>query len=289
MDSLLDKKFIDSLEAIVKDIIAMNETKKAETLVKQLVKAQEKYKSKLVAAGEIKKFYNKIIIKLRFIALPLLAKEDVFDLLGRYFTWQFHISDYNIGDKLEAKLITVTEDERDKIKERLRNILLQSREVIIGGSIRKHINDWLKDYTAKVGLAPADTLKKQQYLIELTKDKTLAAHDLEKLKILFDFYEKLKLSSFTPLGLEETVPIVLGGKLYVFNRGQLEEIKESSNLVDIERLTRMINKPESERQNINRAKADNSSLENLQQLVSQYPVGSLERRAVEEEIKKITN
>jgi len=277
--ALTSAQFMQELEAVVAHIIRFNEAKKAFDLSRLVTEKLEKKKTEVLRFPEVYDWYKKIIIKLRLTALPLLDQSDVIDVFNNYFTWQFRLPDYDVLAKLEAKLLTIIiTEERDEFKNKLRQALLENREVIASHAEIKTIADWLKNYNASVGTEPADSLKKNQYLAGLKSNKSLSDFERQKLQTLIAVYELCKLSSFTPQGFEETVPIVIDGKLYIFNHGVLEQVKPSKQVEEILRATE--GSPQTN------ATTHNSST-GLQQLAEQYPQGSLERRAIEEEIAKL--
>lgn len=271
---LADNQFVDLVQGDLEDIIFSNDIKKARDLADWLQEAIDKNKKFLENYPEIIKFYKKTIIKAKFVALPLLDNQIILDLIKNHFTWQFRIDNYNIIEKLKNKLnnIIVYED-RDKFKNEIKNILLNSNLIITNKATKKTIREWLNDYNSQVGLDPANSVKKTKYFIKLKENKDLDEYARKKMNILLEFYEKLKLSSLSPEGFEEDVPIVIDNKFYVFKQGRLEPIGE-------QKVNRKLDIPKTE---------EEKQIDNLQNLLQKYPEGSLERRVVEEEIKRIKN
>ncbi|MFH1254913.1 MAG: hypothetical protein V1667_00330, partial [bacterium] len=95
-----------------------------------------------------------------------------------------------------------------------------------------------------------------------------------KIKILFNFYEKIRIPSTDRYGFEGEVPMVIDGKDVIFKDGETEEIPPS--------LMKMIREVKVEDVN-----EKTGRIEELKQLASEYSVGSFERKAVEEEIRKM--
>lgn len=264
MLKLLNSDFIESVRDVAAKIIKFNDQKKAFGLSNSLKQVFDENKNELQKTVEVYEFYKRVIIKLKFIALPLLEVEDILNLVENYFTWQLRITDYNFLEKLKSKLIfTNIFAERDKIKEKIKNSLLKNTEIISKNATIKTIAGWLKDYNVKLGMEIVDKLKRTEYLINLNRDKNINPVDLENIKKLFNIYESLKLSSFTAEGFEEEIPIVLNNKLYIFRQGQLDPVLKLN-----------IDLPEE------------NNLNNLKQLLGQFKEGSLERKAIEEEIKR---
>ncbi|MFA4941060.1 MAG: hypothetical protein WC582_00475 [Patescibacteria group bacterium] len=266
LEKMINGEYLETVKNVSQKIIFDNIQNKAFELFKLFKKALRENKDELKKYKEIYDFYNKIIIKFGFIGLPLLDDEDAVDLVGNYFTWQFRLPDYDFLGKFHSKLInTEMLEDRDLLKNKIKKVLLENKEIITSQGDLKTIAEWLRDYNSKLGIGPVDNLKKTQYITNLKSHKGVDDFDVKKLKILFSFYEGLKLSSLTPQGFEEEIPVIVKGKLYIFKQGELEpmegKIKKSENTKE---------KPDE-----------------WQNLLDQYPVGSLERKAIEEEMEKI--
>lgn len=272
--TLFDKDFLESVKSSLDFIIKTDDSKKAFELYNLIEKALIRHKDEMAVKKESFDFYNKAVIKAKFIALPLLDDKEVVELIKNYFTSQFGIEFYDVLKKLKSKFLSIElYEDRDKLKENLKRTLLENKEIITSRSSIKMIGEWLRNYNVKLGTGVVENIKKSQYLIDLKKIKELNDEDREKLKILFDFYEKLKLSSFTPQGFEEDIPIVIDDKFYIFKQGELEAIGKKAKKA---RTVSVPPKTQKERE-----------IEELNKMAIQYAVGSLERKVVEEEIKKL--
>ena len=293
--------------------------------------AYEYYKKLIVLFEDVdedtvdaKIFYN--IIRLKFLALSFFDDwKEVEELLKDHFEQIYKIKYYDLWSNIKLKLLLVPEIiERNVIKKRLVNSLLECNRSIInrkkyGGNnkLPATVNDWLKNYRANVGGGGIDSLAKTKYLTNSEYVKLLDKNDKNKILILINFFEKLKISSDTPEGFEEELPITIHGKNYIFRNGELEEI--SSNIVNLiksvvtgdEEAVKagrgVINPPQTQiekeigkinvqknnfsensleravlEEEINRKKR----LESLKIEANKYTAGSLERMAVEEEISR---
>lgn len=275
VDDLCNKNYIGLIEKILEKIINYDDQNKAYELANLLGQnlKREKLEFKNIEAFN---FYNKIIIKLKFIALPLLENSEVLSLVKKYFTWQFRISSYDIIKKIKFKLINIeVYEERDKFRDDLRRVLLENNNTITSKARIKTIKDWLVDYNTKVGIKTSERLKIAQYFTDLKKDKELSENDIAKLKILFNFYEEINLSSLTPQGFEENVPIVINGELNIFRNGNLEKVEKKSP--DVLEVLRRLKSSTSDK---------NSENVEYRKILNSYPAGSLERKAIEEEIAR---
>ena len=273
INRMLSGEYIEMVKKVSQHILEENLQDKAFELLNLFKKVLADNKNELDGYKDIHSFYKEVIVKLSFISLPVLDDEDVVDLMKNYFTWQFRIPNYDLAGKFKAKLINAEIFEnRDKLKGEIKKVLLNNKGIITGKAEIRTIADWLKDYNSKLGTGVADKLKRSQYFVDLKKNKGLDEQDLKKLKTLFDFYENLKLSSLTPQGFEEELPVVVNNKLYIFRQGTLEavegKIKEVEPLKAVDEY--------------------GAKITELQKMLSQYPAGSLERKAVEEELRKLS-
>lgn len=302
---LLSSEFMEKLELDLDFIIREDNRKRAHEFYVLLDKALKKNWALIKETGEIRKFYEKALIKARFLALPIISDAEVISLIKNNFTWQFRIDGYSLIDKFKYKLINIeVYEDRDAFKEEIKSALFISQEVITSRSQIKTIEGWLKDYNAKLGLGPVPNIQRIQYFTDLEKIKELNDNDREKLRVLFDFYERLKFSSLSPEGHEEDTPVVIDGGFYVFNQGILEPLDE------IAKKARQVTGPPKtveekkieELQAVEERLADDSlekkvideagiqaqrRIEDLKILANKYKEGTLERKAIEEEVRKL--
>lgn len=228
--------------------------------------------------------YYEYLVRLKFIALNFFDDwREINELLKNHFEAAYKIKYYDLWNKIKINLLTIPDlDKRDKIKDELKKILLDCDRAVIDNNKYKENKDlpttvaeWLKDYIVNLGIDKIDNLKRVQYLTNSENIKELDDDDKNRLKFLFNFYEKLKLSSNMPEGFEDDIPMVVNGKHIIYTHGQTEEI--NSKIIDLIKSIKVGDEI-----------ADNKkSIEELRVMADKYPAGSLERKAVEEEIKKM--
>ena len=286
INRIFDRDYLESLEYVVSIIIRRDDVKNAYPLLEVLQEAVAARRSELDVNKRIGDFYKKILVNLKFVSFPLLENEDNIDLIKNYFTWQFDLPDYNIIEKLSHKLLNILIlEDRDKFKADLKTGLLNNQEIITKQSEIKSISGWLKNYNVSLDTGIVDILKRTQYFVDLTKVKGLDELQISRLKALFNFYEVLKLSSLTQSGFDEEPPILIDKDLYIFRRGVLEQVTKPKLMLKENKVA-----PASfVGSDKGRKAVDNSTEFNpaiLRKLADQYPAGSLERRVIEEEIKK---
>jgi len=275
LENLNSENFYNEIIDISNYLISSDNAKEALRLSDNLERALNKNEVRYSVKSNYNFSYQNIIIKLKFIALPILKENDLAKLINKHFTKIFELDNNDINNKFKFHLLNyyVFED-RDRIKEIIKKALQENNEIITFNANIKKISDWLKNYNSKLGVEVAENIKIIQYFTELSNNKLLNKQDINKLKILFEFYEKLKYSSNDPRGLEDEVVVEIDNKLSIFKEGKLEEI----DLKNLDNLIKLNTQSESKENNILK----------LKNLLSLYPEESLERKAIEEEIKKIS-
>jgi hypothetical protein len=298
---LTNKNYIQQVESVMLRLISQDDQRKAKDLALTLEKAILKNSKELSQVPNIYEFYIKQITMGKYIALPLLSNKEVVSLLSQRFNWQFYIESYNILDKLKYKLINIlVYEDRDKFKEELKRALLNSEEIITPELEYKKVKDWIKDYNVKVGTGIVDRLKLTQYLTDLKRVKNIANANLEKLKVLFYLYERLKYSSLSPQGHEEDVVIVLDGNAYIFDQGNLELLHkterkiagppmtaEEKTIEDIKKEEEKYKDDGLEHLALEEEIGKKKQIEDLMIMAKKYKDDSLEKKALLEEIEKI--
>lgn len=238
-----------------------------------------------IDSGSVNKF-KALKAKFGFICIFTLPEKDIFHLYNYYLGVALSIPYYDLWDNLKKYLISFANyNDRDETKKKIINIIVKSKSIITKNSLMLGevkvfgtAENWFRDYNGYVGsLAPVDKLKFEQYFIDSQNFRKLSEEEKNKIKNLFIFYEKLKLSSMTPEGFEEDVPIVINSKLRIWKDGNLEDIDPSveKTIIDLER------------QGVFKEDEKEIRIKELNSMLTQYPPNSLERKAIEEEIKRM--
>ena len=320
-----NKEALEKIKKLLDYIVENDDQKQAFLFYKRFSKMEDRF-------NEDEKDFKKWLIKAKFVALPLLKKEEVIDLLKENFLMIFSIENYDLMEKLQNRMINFAVfSERDELKRDLRKVLLDNQEIltekkllISGNILSATVGNWLKDYISNIGNEPAEKVKQAQYLTSSDNIKKTEGQEKEKVKLLIELYEYLKLSSETPLGHEESYPMTIDGKFYNFSKGELQTCdKKIMSVIDSvigkeigSRTGDIFGITEQEREEYKHEKA--GKLENefsdeiekkvieeevlgkvdrshmvarkreLNALIGQYKKGSLERKAVEDELDKIS-
>jgi len=234
-------------------------------------------------------YYN-YLIRLNFLALNFFDDwEDIEKLLKNHFEVIYKIKYYDLWSKIKLNLLIIPDlNKRDEIKSILKNVLLACNRKIINNEKYKKVEglpttvmEWLKDFTVNLGIDQIDHFKKVQYLTNSKNVIKLDENDRNKLKILFNLYEHLKLSSNTPDGFEDDIPMTIKGKKIIYSGGKVEEIKpELFNIIKSIRMSSEGGVAKSKEKEI-------VDINKLKEIVNKYPSGSLERKGIEEEMRKL--
>ena len=300
MSMLLDEKNVNLIIEVCDKIIRFDDFKKAFEFYPLLENLLIKKKDDFVSQKELEKLIKELTYKLQFIAFPLLDNKSAISLLKNNFLIQFNIESYYFLSKYKMKLTNMeVYEDRDKFNLEVKNDLLNNQDILTSDS--KNIADWLKDYNIHLGTGKVDSLKRVQYFSEL-KNKKLKINDLNRLRLLFDFYEILKKSAFSPEGFWESVPIEIDEKLYIFEEGDLIDIEQEKfkeNKVGIPKtaaekeIDALSHEEEKYKEgSLERLALDEEidkkrKIDDLQIEINKYKENSLERRALEDELNKL--
>ncbi|PIR13096.1 hypothetical protein COV49_03280 [Candidatus Falkowbacteria bacterium CG11_big_fil_rev_8_21_14_0_20_39_10] len=291
LKQLESKDFLEKTKILTQDIISEDRFRKAYDLAKELEQSTEAIKDFKEKNYELYREYKNIIIKLYWLGLPIMTEDRVIHMFRHYFIDIFKIPDYDIWAKLKTVLLgIVVFEDRDKFKKQLINSLTNNQQVITKKQINldnqnrsPRVANWIKDYNQALGAGSVDALARTQYLTNSKNIKDLSQEEKDRVKVLFDLYEKLKLSSLTIEGLEEDIPVDEEDMRGTVKGGVLEPFKETAEQKKIREIIFGTKGSEESDSYI----GNSYSLDELQKLASQYPAGSLERKAIEEEISKI--
>lgn len=228
--------------------------------------------------------YREIINRLKFILFTSISNEEVLRLFKKHLVVGIKMIYVDLLEVLKVRISFLPLPDRDEYKKQIIIIILENQEKITrenidlnGKKVGSTISSWLKDYNSVLGTGARSNLEQSKYFIRNRNFTKLS--DLEKLELkeLFSIYEYLKRSSMTLEGNEDDEIIEgLDGKTYILKDGKIvdESFYKGKKEVGSKKLS--IPKTQEER-----------NLEELKEMLNQYPAGSLERKVVEEEIAKL--
>lgn len=282
-EQLNSAEFLKTTKQTAEDIIIYDQINDAYRLAKDLESSLDAYKDFKDRNHEFFNEYNNIIHRLKWIALPIMTEEMVIKMFQYHFAQIFHLPDFDFNrlwQKLRLVLLAnLIFADRDVFKGRLKQALLNNQEQLTSNKLITNnqeksstVGNWIFDYNSNLGTGVADNLKKTQYFTNGINIKKLNQEEKNKVKFLFDIYEKLKLSSQTLEGLEEEIPIDDPGREGIIKNGVFEPYKELEKIKSA---------------NVQNKQKQSSELDDFLALLDKYPAGSLERKAIEEEIAKL--
>jgi hypothetical protein len=297
---ILEDSYSELLLEVVDYILSHDEQQKAWELYRPLEKAVNENMEALRTQPRLLAFYQESILKLKFICFANLDAKEAYGLIKDNFCLQFSIADYDLLTKLNGALVNIIlVEDRNRFKDDLRKAILANDQKITPNYTVKTVKDWLKDYVSKMGLDNKDNLAKAQYLVALKGNKSISPKEYNNLITLFDFYDVLGIPSDTPAGLEEEVPVMVNGKLYIFRKGILEPVSEKKEIIEAMNLLSENTggdtaHPTTSSQSISISRQTTivstpppSELEELQEALKDYAPSSLEYKAISQEISRL--
>jgi len=249
--------------------------------------------------------YYDYVIKLKFLSLNYFEDvHDYYDLLKNYFSLAQEMKDFDLWEKINVQLVAMRNlDARDVFKSKLQDALEKSDNLLISRQkytgvtgLPNKISEWVKDFIANLGSDTFDTLKKMEYISNSKYIKVLSEDDKNKVVALLGIYEKLRISSRTPRGYENTVVISIDGKNFIFDHGEISEVTKETlkQIQDIKDASRPSNVLENQMEPLGKPAISSaepirelSPLADLEQALKNYPPDSLEHKAIKQEINRL--
>ncbi len=234
------------------------------------------------------KIYYYYLVAMKYVAIVDLEQKEIIELIRDNFGFVLDCPEYDLDRKINYKIRTIIGlEKRDIFKKEVRqallecNALLGKNKILINGQEQAPtVANWLKDFYIKFGMEKVDSLKINEYLVNSNNIKFLSSEEKMKLKKLLGFFENMKVSSVLyPMFEESFVAVLPNGKVSLMSFEKMEVIPPNILKLyeEIKNITNL------EKQNFN----DRNNIDELKKMVANYSVGSFERKAIEEEIKKL--
>lgn len=176
--------------------------------------------------------YNDIYQKARWVALPLLADEkDVVSMFGSQMGWLKSLPDFDLLDTLKDHMKGVDVRDRDARKNKIRDALVQNKEVItppfvaVANKLQKKgtVGDWVSEYLSFMGPEVDNALLQARFAAETDFAKQ-KKDDQEFLRRLFSIVEYTRQSSQTNRGFEGGRLMDVDGSVVMYANGTLEDL-----------------------------------------------------------------
>ncbi|MFA6107037.1 MAG: hypothetical protein WC745_05215 [Patescibacteria group bacterium] len=297
---LKDPAFYERVKKIAEDLISDNSFTEAYNFGAGIEEEIEKAKDFKAESRELYFKYKDLSVKLLWVGLPVMTQNQVRKMFREHFAKSFLIPDYDHWAKLKPILLAIMSlDERDALKKQLTQSLAENQEkitskrlLISGEEKDPTVANWILDYNRTLGTGGASGVARTQYLVNSINVKNLSKEEKEKIQKLFDLYKRLKLSSQTLEGYEMDVPVNEMGVNGTIRQGVFEptppETKKDKIIqLIIDEMMGRIKPDVAGGGTTATASGTGNELSELKQLASEYPAGSLERRAIEEEIVRL--
>ena len=303
-----DEQLYKEIVEEVKKIIIFDEFSGVNELISHLDKLVKK-KNYTQNNPRLYNEYRKLITKLDWVALPLLRKEEIFGLFNDHFQAALEMEYFDLVDKFKSVLLgIIMHEDRDIFKSKIKHILEKNQATITSSKITNGqpptVENWIKSYTSELGTGIVETVKLYQYFTQNKDFNNLSETEKEKLKIFFEFYERLKFSSLTAIGIEESVPFntpefkgyISDGRLIRESRldprfqkilNIVSGVGEDAQISELEEEEKRYKEGSLERKFFEEQIDKEKEVKELRVIADNYKEGSLERKAIEEEIEKL--
>lgn len=227
---------------------------------------------------------------LQFLIIPFLPIDQIAELLKNDIYVGLNVPDLDLKERINKKMMFEDLDSRDEYKNSLKLSLADSKVAVTSLATAEDdrklisVSDWLKDYISNVTSAKGK-LEQAKYFSQKQYFSNLRETEKENLKKLFALYDYLNTSSFSPEGFEDDMLLETeDGKLITTHKGQVVVLYDYNQRGAVQ--------PKRGRENLAvkttvPKNGKERRLAELQGIAAQFPAGSLQRRAIEEEIKKL--
>ncbi|MFA6391709.1 MAG: hypothetical protein WCW66_03055 [Patescibacteria group bacterium] len=191
------------------------------------------------------KEYQSILIRARWVALPLLKDPDVLEMFEKYYMEGMAMSELvDIQEKLKINLLNhLLPEDRDKLKLAIRKALERNVQLITKDKLQADeekrdptIANWILDFTSELGTNMFDRVKENQYFVNGNNTKKLSETEKTNLRVLLNIYRRCGRSSLTLEGNEEPIPVDTENRVGTIREGQFEEIKMKDWIALVEKM-----------------------------------------------------
>lgn len=285
MDDLRNPEVFSRLKELAAEIDTYGLLKEANYLLEYLIGLLNRNKELAQNEPRLFKDYQRLIVYLKFLTLISQSINEIEDLFRKHLLLALRKEvdlkeclrllfliklDEDTGYNIRRGIIKAVEANEEKI----------GKENLAGGADRlpiyPYIKNWLRDY---ISFFPAEKEARGELeqVTYLNQNKNFKKLNQEEKKILTGLIKLYDFLCF-PAAEKEEVRATWHTPRTIPRAPKMEEINKAGNIV----------KPAVESSQTKRTGADEaqSNLAELKRLAASYPAGSLERKAVEEEIGK---
>ncbi len=251
--------------------------------------------------------YRKQLFKLKFLSLSFFDNwDDISDLITHHLSLAFEMPGYDLWSHVKRNLIFISFlEERNIAKNKLRKAVVNCDSKIINSNkykikVPEKVLDWIKEFVVNIeDDGKIINIKKAKYLNNNDKINALEEGDKRKVISLLQFYSILGISTMEREGMEES-PIIVSedGTVFIMDKDGEELLAPYVKKIKNFRASREDNRKkytdptvedekwEKEMDVLTNRQEKISILENI---LEGYPEGSLEAKALTEEVNRLKN
>src|ERR1041385_5185 len=147
--------------------------------------------NKSKVSDDLAKKYSQLLLRLKFIALPLLELQEIIDLFQDNFLYAIN-NDISVVDRIKRMF---PESEASSEDLNTRSALIQALEKNSQKIGNDGLGNWLKAYKAKIGEKQPGTLEIVSFITEDKNASVLDSNTKDILKQCLSFYNWFKYKS----------------------------------------------------------------------------------------------
>jgi len=318
MSKISEQELYREIKEAADDIIffdKIKEAKKLSDLVGKML-SENKTIDNIIADS-----YRTIYYQLRWICLNWLKEEEILGLLKNHLSEAFSLDNnvFNFWEKLKGYLLEIPDyEDRDRIKNIIRDILNKNQILLsskkLSNGLSPTAENWIKIYVSKLGNQLVEKFNINQFFFDSPDYRNLNEEDRMRVRKFLEFYERIKRSSLTMEGIEDVVPIdsqefkgmiinneVIKTELNPKQKEFFQAILTAADQYEQKNTFRTIapkkngvsrqneNKSALEKMAIEEEIGEEKEIEDLKVHAGRFQPGSLERKAIEEEIRRLNS
>lgn len=190
----------EKFKKIAEEVILTEDISRARNLIVKLENLLKERPDLSVSQPQLYQYLQDILIKLKFVALPTLSDQKVFELIREHLL-EALIAEINIERILEINLRSIPITFRGEFKREVRQSLkenqqkLGSQSLIIEGKPTPQpptLKNWLLDYDRQMDIRKHSELEREQYLAQNSNAQKLSPTEKDLLRKVLKLYDNLK-------------------------------------------------------------------------------------------------
>jgi len=216
---LRDPAAVSTLQSSLRELIALRETSTAADVLARL-------EPRLVEVASVAEKLAGELSALRVLALSFLPDAELTKIFSTQLLSLVQDETVDVWTELRSKFLSLPVVDRDVLKEQLVTALRANSETVSAGLINTPqgprpptVGNWLRLYERSAGMHPTPE-QREQFLTTNPDAVAQSQSNLIALRRIVSLFDRLKLSSLTPEGLEEDIVIEdASGNLHVMSGG----------------------------------------------------------------------